>query len=139
MKLTYKIVTGSAVGYNETVAYIVIDDKPIALLSDEERNGNIKIEFMEDPWVTGVSLDVFLQALQEAKRAINGGLDEFFSIETGVVFDQIIIKADGGGLRLLANHLLTLSDTEDGTHIHLDEHNSLEDGSLGLVIQKGLI
>ena len=56
------------------------------------------------------------------------------SIEQG----EILIGANSDGLTSLANHLLNLAQTAvpSGTHIHLDEFNSLEDGSSPLIIEK---
>jgi hypothetical protein len=61
-----------------------------------------------------------------------------FEIETKAVDNQIIIIANDEGLLSLANHLLNLSqkDVPKGSHIHLDEHNSLESGSIELIIEK---
>lgn len=51
---------------------------------------------------------------------------------------MVIISANREGLLSLANHLLNLAQAEVpcGTHIHLDEYNSLEDGSLDLIVEK---
>jgi len=48
------------------------------------------------------------------------------------------LKANKEGLISLANHLLNLAQDEVpcNYHIHLDEHNSLEDGSIELIIEK---
>jgi hypothetical protein len=40
---------------------------------------------------------------------------------------EIVIEANAAGLKTLAGHLLTLS--RDGTHLHLEENNGLEEGS----------
>ena len=52
--------------------------------------------------------------------------------------DEVILQADKGGLISLANHLLTLAqdNVPAHEHIHLDEDNSLEDGSLPIIIEK---
>ena len=52
--------------------------------------------------------------------------------------NELIISANREGLLSLANHLINLSqlDVPIGTHIHLDEYNSLEEGSVDMVIQK---
>jgi len=47
------------------------------------------------------------------------------------------IKANREGLLSLAEIMKTLADEKSGTHIHLDEFNSLEDGSAELIIEKG--
>ena len=75
-----------------------------------------------------------------------------YSPETGVVLKweddaeikvstmdgEVLIEANADGLTSLANHLLNLAQTAipSGTHIHLDEYNSLEDGSSPLIITK---
>jgi hypothetical protein len=50
----------------------------------------------------------------------------------------IVINANKAGLLSLANHLINLSQDEIplNHHIHLDEYNSLENGSKEVVIQK---
>ena len=52
--------------------------------------------------------------------------------------DAITIKGNRAGLISLARHLLTLAQIEvpDGYHIHLDENNSLEDGSVDLILER---
>lgn len=49
-----------------------------------------------------------------------------------------VISANTEGLMSLAKHLLELSQASvpSGTHIHLDEYNSLENGSIELIIEK---
>ncbi|UPT67438.1 MAG: hypothetical protein M0D57_01765 [Sphingobacteriales bacterium JAD_PAG50586_3] len=51
---------------------------------------------------------------------------------------QVVIKANREGLISLAKQLLTLSEENvpTGTHFHLDEHNSLEQGSIELIIER---
>ena len=50
----------------------------------------------------------------------------------------ITLSANKEGLLSLANHLLNLAQDEvpKGCHIHLDEYNSLEEGSVELIIEK---
>ena len=52
--------------------------------------------------------------------------------------DAILIKANAEGLNQLANICLTLAqnDAPNGSHLHLDEFNFLEEGSLELIISK---
>ena len=75
-----------------------------------------------------------------------------YSPETGIVLKweddaeikvsaengEVLIEANVDGLTSLANHLLNLAQTAvpSGAHIHLDEYNSLEDGSSPLIIEK---
>ena len=61
-----------------------------------------------------------------------------YSVKISTNDNEVIISANREGLLSLANHLLNLAQTEVscGTHIHLDEYNSLEDGSLDLIIEK---
>lgn len=51
---------------------------------------------------------------------------------------QVVIKANREGLISLAKQLLTLSEENvpAGTHFHLDEYNSLEEGSVELIIER---
>jgi len=49
-----------------------------------------------------------------------------------------IIIANKEGLLSLANHLVNLAQDAipKGSHIHFDDSNSLEDGSVELIIEK---
>lgn len=53
-------------------------------------------------------------------------------------YNTIVIKANTEGLISLARHLLEMSqaDVPIGTHIHLDEYNSLSAGSNEIIIEK---
>ncbi len=70
MKKKFQIIIGSPSEYEELVAYIVIDGKHIALLNQDEGKDKIKIEFFDDPKIKEVYFDVFVEALQEAKREL---------------------------------------------------------------------
>ncbi|MCR5793043.1 MAG: hypothetical protein K6G65_07725 [Lachnospiraceae bacterium] len=61
-----------------------------------------------------------------------------YKIECNYDDGEIIILANEAGLMSLANHLVSLAQRRvpSGTHIHLDEDNSLEEGSKDIVIQK---
>ena len=61
-----------------------------------------------------------------------------FNIKVEREGDEVLITANKAGLISLANHLLTLSQDEvlEGTHIHLDKYNSLEEDSLDVIIEK---
>lgn len=59
-----------------------------------------------------------------------------FQIQTRVEDKAIIISANREGLLSLSNHLKALSEEKSGSHIHLDEHNSLEEASVELIIEK---
>lgn len=52
--------------------------------------------------------------------------------------NKVVISANREGLISMVNHLLNLAqvDVLCGTHIHLDEYNALEDGSIDLIIEK---
>jgi hypothetical protein len=51
---------------------------------------------------------------------------------------QVVIKSNREGLISLAKQLLTLSEENvpARTHLHLDEFNSLEEGSVELIIER---
>ena len=48
----------------------------------------------------------------------------------------VVISGNKEGLLSLANHLATLADEEGNDHFHLDEHNSLVEGSAELIVEK---
>ena len=49
---------------------------------------------------------------------------------------ETVIRSNRDGLISLANHLLTLAQdgVPSGSHIHLDQYNSLEEGSSELIL-----
>lgn len=74
----------------------------------------------------------------DANKGIQFNWEENFEIEVKNEDGEVIISANSEGLLSLARHLLTLAQNEVpiGTHIHLDEYNSLEEGSIGLTFEK---
>ena len=63
--------------------------------------------------------------------------EDGFSIAVKVENDAVTISANKEGLLSLANHLKALAqDNTPGAHIHLDEHNSLEESSTELIVEK---
>ena len=58
-----------------------------------------------------------------------------FKISTSVREGEIAISANRQGLLSLANILVDLAGGQPGDHVHLDEHNSLEDGSNELIVE----
>ncbi len=59
-----------------------------------------------------------------------------FSIRVRTDGRETTISANKAGLQSLASHLLQLAEGKPGDHLHLDEHNSLEDGSTELIIER---
>lgn len=59
-----------------------------------------------------------------------------FTIRTSASEGEITIAANRAGLLSLAHILEDLAAGLPGDHVHLDEHNSLEDGSIALVIER---
>lgn len=74
----------------------------------------------------------------DAKKGLQLCWENNFIIEVSVEKKEVLISANNEGLLSLANHLLTLAQKEVpiGSHIHLDEYNSLEEGSIDLIIEK---
>ncbi|MFF7238409.1 hypothetical protein [Streptomyces collinus] len=76
--------------------------------------------------------------------AVTDGTTRVFTWEEGARIEvrnlggEIVIEANAAGLKTLAGHLLTLAQdgTPDGAHLHLEKNNGLEDGSLGLVLER---
>lgn len=64
--------------------------------------------------------------------------DEDARIEVRNLGGEVVIEANAAGLRTLASHLLTLAQdgVPDGSHLHLEDSNGLEDGSVGLVLER---
>ena len=59
-----------------------------------------------------------------------------FKIKLCCQHDEITLSAYREGLLSLADQLIALANEPSGTHIHYDEHNSLEDNSVPLIIEK---
>ncbi|MBQ3611910.1 MAG: hypothetical protein IJA01_06560 [Firmicutes bacterium] len=60
--------------------------------------------------------------------------EDDFKIEVEIVDDEVIIAANKDGLKSLANICNDLADAVEGNHIHLDEHNSLEENSTSMIL-----
>lgn len=73
-----------------------------------------------------------------AEQGLKSTWDNGFEIGSRIIDNQVIIVANQAGLTSLAKHLLALAQAKvpTGTHLHYDEHNSLEEGSQELIIQK---
>ena len=59
-----------------------------------------------------------------------------FKIMVSVENNEIVISANKEGMMSLAKQLTELAEGVPGDHIHYDEHNSLEDGSKELIIER---
>ena len=59
-----------------------------------------------------------------------------FSIRVGVQGGEATLSANRAGLRSLARIFADLAEEPPGSHIHLDEYNSLEEGSAQLIVEK---
>ncbi|MFB7862229.1 hypothetical protein [Streptomyces sp. NPDC056069] len=59
-------------------------------------------------------------------------------IEVRGLGGEVVIEANAAGLRTLAGHLLVLAGdgVPDGAHLHLEDSNGLEDGSISLVLER---
>lgn len=62
--------------------------------------------------------------------------EDGFEIAVRIEDGQVVVSANKAGLRSLARQLTALAESEPGAHIHLDQYNSLEDGSVELVIER---
>ena len=76
--------------------------------------------------------------IPEYDNALEMVWDDNFAIKTSTEYDAITIEANRAGLLSLARHLLLLAQEEvpNGSHFHLDEFNSLEDGSVELILDE---
>lgn len=59
-----------------------------------------------------------------------------FEIKVTQRENETLVSANREGLLSLAKIMTALAEEKPGSHIHLDESNSLEDGSAGLIIEK---
>lgn len=71
-KKCFQIIIGSPIDYEELVAYIIIEDKYIGMLTQEEGENKLKIEFFEELKVKEVDFYIFMEALQVAKEGLLG-------------------------------------------------------------------
>jgi len=64
--------------------------------------------------------------------------DYGFILDVRVTGAAVNLRANQAGLTSLANHLLNLAQpgVPAGHHFHLDELNSLEEGSTELIVEK---
>ena len=66
----YSIIIGSPVDYEELTADIVINDKYIARLQMENGKDKMILEFFEETAHQKINLEVFLNAIKEAKELL---------------------------------------------------------------------
>ena len=66
---------------------------------------------------------------------MNTDWQDGFTIKVNIDNNTTVISANKEGLRSLSGIIKALAEEEPGSHLHLDEHNSLEDGSAELIIQ----
>ena len=59
-----------------------------------------------------------------------------FAIAVNAQEQGVIISANREGLLSLARQLQALAEGMPGDHIHYDAHNSLEDGSADLIVER---
>jgi hypothetical protein len=71
-------------------------------------------------------------------RGIKYHWENGFDIEVKLEDGAVVLKANTAGLISLANHLLNLAQEKipSNYHLHFDDSNSLEEGSVELIIQK---
>ena len=59
-----------------------------------------------------------------------------FEIHVKTDNNTIVISANKEGLLSLADQLTALAGEKPGCHIHYDDYNSLEEGSVDMIIEK---
>ena len=62
--------------------------------------------------------------------------EDGFTIKVKADDGAVVVRANKEGLLSLARQLMALADSDAGCHIHYDEHNSLEEGSVEMIIEK---
>ena len=58
------------------------------------------------------------------------------SIKVGVQGGEVTLSANRDGLLSLSRIFAALAEEPAGSHIHLDEYNSLEEGSVELIVER---
>ncbi len=73
-----------------------------------------------------------------AEKGLQLQWEKDFAISVDALGNEVTIRANKSGLISLTRHLLTLAQdsTLKHSHIHLDEYNSLENGSAELILEK---
>ncbi|MDR1054490.1 MAG: hypothetical protein LBL90_01390 [Prevotellaceae bacterium] len=66
----YQISVGSPIDYEELVVSIIIDNKEIIQIDQENGKNNLKIEFSEYAMLKKFDYDTIFEALQEAKKEL---------------------------------------------------------------------
>jgi hypothetical protein len=66
----YEIIIGSPIDYDNLVAYVRIQNEHVALVQMEEGRDKLKIEFFAEEIKTPIYFDVFMEALNEAKKEL---------------------------------------------------------------------
>lgn len=76
------------------------------------------------------------QALPERNKVMEIEWENGFTIR--VVYDgqAVVLSANREGLMSLAKQFMAMANEEQPTHIHYDEHNSLEDHSTELIVER---
>ena len=65
--------------------------------------------------------------------------EDGFALSVRCEGDAVVISANREGLVSLARHLQALADEPLRAHFHLDQYNSLEDGSCELIFEKAAL
>ncbi len=73
---------------------------------------------------------------ERKKQGMELQWEEGFEIRVRAEDGSAVISGNREGLLSLSNHLKALAEEPAGSHLHLDENNSLEDGSAELILEK---
>ena len=61
--------------------------------------------------------------------------EDGFTISVSVEGGAVTLRANREGLRSLAGYFEALANERPGSHVHLDEFNSLESGSAEMIVE----
>ena len=64
--------------------------------------------------------------------------EDGFEIKVSADNGAFTVSANRAGLLSLSRQLAALAEAAPGTHIHYDAYNSLEEGSMEMIIEKTL-
>ena len=79
-----------------------------------------------------------ISTTSERKKGTNTNIEwvDGFEIKAVAENGEIVISANREGLLSLAKQLAALAEGAPGDHIHYDVHNSLEEGSAEMIIER---